>query len=76
MNNADFLTELNEVLQSETPLTNDLLLENIEEWDSMSALGVMSLFDMEFGMLVNADQLSAAKTIQDLIDLAGDNVIN
>lgn len=74
MNNADFLTELNEVLQCDTPLSNDVLLENIEEWDSMAALGVMSMFDLEFGMLINADQLGTVKSVQDLVDLAGDNI--
>lgn len=73
---ADFLCELNEIMQRDAPLSKDDLLESIVEWDSMSALAVMSMFDLEFGISLTTEQLRGAITIQNLIEFAGEHVGN
>lgn len=74
MTKSEFLNELNEIIQRDEQLVADEILEEIEEWDSMSVLGVMSMFDIEFSITITADDLRAAKTVQDLIDMAGNNL--
>jgi len=49
-------------------------LDEFVEWDSMASLGVMSMFDMEFGITIKTDDLKNIKTVNDLIALTGDQV--
>ena len=74
MNKQEFLDELEEIMQLDTPLTGDEVLETFPEWDSMSNLGVMSMFDMELGLTITADELRVIKTIPELLALAGEYI--
>ncbi len=76
MKKSDFLDELMEIMQRDEPLDPSDELDSLGEWDSMTVLGVISMFDLEFGITLTIDQLKAAKTIQDLIHLSNDNVSN
>ena len=44
-------------------------LDEFEEWDSISSLGLMAKADEDFGITLTPDELEAAKTMQDLINL-------
>lgn len=46
-------------------------LANLSEWDSLAALGVIVMFDMEYGKTVSGNDLKACKTIGDLFGLLG-----
>lgn len=70
----DFLNELAEVMQLDTPPTGLENLEDFVEWDSMANLGVMSMFDMEFGITLKTDDLKNIKTVKELMELAGDQI--
>lgn len=74
MTKQEFLEELAEVMQLDTPPTGSENLEDFAEWDSMANLGVMSMFDMEFGITIKTDDLKNIKTINELIELAGDQI--
>ena len=74
MTKQEFLEELAEVMQLDTPPTGSENLEDFAEWDSMANLGVMSMFDMEFGITIKTDGLKNIKTINELIELAGDKI--
>jgi len=76
MKKSDFLDELMEIMQRDEALDSSDELDSLGEWDSMTVLGVISMFDLEFGITLTIDQLKAAKTIQDLIDLSNANVSN
>lgn len=71
MTKQEFLNELAEIMQLEIALTGSENLEDFIEWDSMASIGVMSLFDMEFGITLKATDLKNASTINDLIALVG-----
>ena len=75
MTKLEFLNQLVEIMQLETSLTGTENLEDFVEWDSMASLGVMSLFDMEFGIPLKATDLKNATTVNDLVALAGENLI-
>lgn len=75
MTKLEFLNQLVEIMQLETSLTGTENLEDFVEWDSMASLGVMSLFDMEFGITLKATDLKNATTVNDLVALAGENLI-
>jgi|TARA_B110001469_G_C9427028_1_gene217300 acyl carrier protein len=74
MNKQEFLDELEEIMQLDAPLTGDEVLETFPEWDSMSNLGVMCMFDMELGLTITADELRVIKTIPELLALAGEHI--
>lgn len=76
MQREEFLAEITEIMQRDEAITGNESLAEIEEWDSMTVLGVMSFFDMEFGIGLNADQMKALKTMQELIALAGNKITN
>jgi len=61
---------ISEVLEIEiTPLDLSRSLDEFEEWDSISILGLMAKADEDFGIALTPDVLEAAQTMQDLINL-------
>lgn len=50
-------------------LTPDMVLEDIDEWDSMAALSFIVLIDEEFGKTINGEDIKKLKTIQDVLDI-------
>lgn len=47
----------------------DTLLSELPEWDSLAALGVIVMFDMEYGKTITGNDLKNSKTIADLFKL-------
>jgi len=74
MTKQEFLNELGEIMQLDTPPTGPESLNSFAEWDSMANLGMMSMFDMEFGITIKADDLKNIKTVNELIALAGEKI--
>ncbi len=50
-------------------LTPETKFREIDEWSSLSALGVIALADEEFGVELNGTEMRKANTIQELFDL-------
>ena len=71
MNREEFLTELVELmmLDSEPELTTEL--SSIAEWDSMTRLALLSLFEDNLNIQIDVEDLADLNTIQELVDLAG-----
>lgn len=46
-------------------------LRGLPEWDSLAALGVIVMFDVEYGKTIVGDDLKAAVTVGDLYKLLG-----
>ena len=46
-------------------------LAKLPEWDSLAALGVIVMFDIEYGKTITGDHLKSCETIQDLFNLLG-----
>lgn len=44
-------------------------LSSLPEWDSLAALGVIVMFDVEFGKTITGDDLKTCTTIADLYKL-------
>ena len=70
MTQEEKITLLEETLEvDEGTLTMDTLLEDIEEYDSMSKLGIIVMIDDEFGVKMTGDMFKELKTIGDIIAL-------
>ena len=71
MNKAEFLEEFIEVLQTEEEIDENTVLEELEEWDSLSKMATIAFLDKNFSIKVTFDEIKNFKTVQDIIDKAG-----
>lgn len=72
MNSADFLRELDEMLELDPgALTGAEKLADLEGWDSLAVISFIALVDEKLGVVVEGEKLARAKTVADLLDIAG-----
>jgi len=45
-----------------------VLLEDIEEWDSMGVISVISMLDKKFGVNLKVDEIAALQTVDDILE--------
>ena len=57
--------------QNPVEVTMETVLVDLPEWDSLAALGVIVMFDMEYGKTITGEDLQKIGTIGDLYKLAG-----
>ena len=57
--------------QNPVEATADTELRALPEWDSLAALGVIVMFDVEYGKIIVGDDLKTAVTVGDLYKLLG-----
>jgi acyl carrier protein len=55
--------------QDPVDVTLDTVLTDLPEWDSLAALGVIVMFDIEYSKAITGDDLKQAITLQDLYKL-------
>ena len=61
---------LNTIFTIEVNLDNlDIKLSEVEDWDSISALGLMAAADQELNIIIDPDEMESATTIRDLFNL-------
>ncbi|MBO0215418.1 hypothetical protein J0676_18075 [Vibrio sp. Vb2880] len=71
MNITDFCQEISEIMQLDEVVDVNTVLSELDEWDSMSHLGVISMFDMEFSKSITNADLKQINSVFDLAKLAG-----
>lgn len=69
MTNQQKLAEIADILEMEPEeLTPELVLDELETWDSIAVLSVISIMNDKFNKFPNADEIRQYKTIGDLLD--------
>lgn len=71
MNKKEFLKELEEIMMLDGPLTDDLRLDSLAAYDSMTHLTLLGFFEDELGKEIEIEDLIKLKTVADLMVLAG-----
>lgn len=51
-------------------------LEELDAWDSLAVLSIISLFDKEFKVVVPASKVNDAQTVDDVLSLVADQLDN
>ncbi|WP_419773859.1 acyl carrier protein [Halarcobacter sp.] len=74
MTKQELLEEIKEVLQRDEELSLDMNLTDIEEWDSLATISIISLYDELFSKIINGDTLKSCNSVNDLIELVIDNL--
>lgn len=68
MTNKEKIAILEELMElDEGILTQETLLSNIEEWDSVSFLSFMAMMDEKFGKTVTGSEIKTKETVGDLM---------
>ncbi len=57
--------------QEAVAITPTTVFAEMGQWDSLAALGVIVMFDIEYGKTITGEQLSECSTVNDLFDLVG-----
>lgn len=69
MTNAEKMAMIEETLElDEGTLTEDTLLDDIEEYDSLGKLSLIVLCDDEFNKVLSSDIIKGFKTVKDILD--------
>ncbi len=72
MTNGEKLAMLEEILDiAEGTLSADMILDELEEWNSMTKLSVIVMMDDEFGKALSGSQIKAFVKVQDVLDFMG-----
>ena len=71
MTREEFLTQMQDVLQTEDTLTAETVLLDLAEWDSLSMMATMAFFDKNFGVKIGLRDFKEIETMADLITKAG-----
>ena len=48
-------------------LTPGIVLENLEEWDSLAIIGTVAMLDKHFDIQLKANEIAALKTLEDIL---------
>lgn len=72
--NADlnqFIDNFRNAVDFQTPaeINSATQLSTLKEWDSLAALGVIVMFDMEYGVAITGEDLKTASTVESLFTL-------
>ena len=70
MNVKELLIVVAEALECEDELSLDQNIEDIEEWDSLGVLSIVSMMD-DLNISVNLEDLEEIKTVEDFVKLTG-----
>ena len=71
MTRDEFLTKMQDVLQTEIKLSFDTVLKDLEEWDSLSIMATMAFLDKNFGVKTSINDFIKMMTIEDIAVKAG-----
>lgn len=57
--------------QTSVVITPTTALTSLPEWDSLAALGVIVMFDVDYGKVITGEDLKSCSTVGDLYNLLG-----
>ncbi len=70
MTKEEKLAKLEEVFDLEAgALKEEMELDSIDSWDSMTKLSLIVLFDDEFGVKLSGEQIDSLNNVADIVNL-------
>lgn len=70
MNTQEKMQLISEILDVDiTSINENTVLNDLDEWDSMSRLSVIVMMDDEFGKTISGSDVRNLKTIKDILDM-------
>jgi len=71
MNKEEFLIQMQDVLQTEIELKMETVLDELDEWDSLSMMATMAFLDKNFGVKLKIADIKTLVNIGDIAAKAG-----
>ena len=72
MTNDEKMRLIEETLEMDAnTLTEDTVLADVEDFDSMAKLSLIVMCDDEFGKKLSGEELRGFKTVKDILDFLG-----
>ncbi len=71
MDKVEFLEKLQDVLERDEEITEDMILEDMDEWDSLAAMALMAFFNKTLSITLLPAEVRKMKTVSDIINKAG-----
>lgn len=71
MNKEEFLNELKIAINTDSELYEDMVLEDLPEWDSLAVMCTISMFTDSLNIQMDFNEFKDLKTIKDLMNRAG-----
>ena len=71
MSKEEFLVQMQDVLQTDTELSMETALGDLDEWDSLSMMATMAFLDKNFGVKIGLKEFKEIDTMAGLIAKAG-----
>ena len=71
MTKEEFLEQMQDVLQTDAELTYETVLDELDEWDSLSVMATMAFLNKNFGVSLKFSDFKALVTIGDIAAKAG-----
>ena len=69
----EFLKNLTEIMDTETELTLDTKLSDVEEWDSLSLVSFLSFCNARLKRPILPEEIKKAQTVKDLFAIVEDD---
>lgn len=71
MDRVSFIEKFKDVLQRDDELSFEMLLEDLDEWDSLSKMATIAFLDKEFNQKITFNQINELSTVEDIAKIAG-----
>ena len=76
MKKKELLIKIKDLLLRKDPINPSMKLSEIEEWDSLAIISIISLYDKIFSKVITVEKINKFETIRDLINLVSDKIKN
>lgn len=71
MTKAEFLEKLQDIFERDGEITEDMVLDEMDEWDSLSAMAIMAFFNKSLSITLLPAEVREMKTVAELVKKAG-----
>ncbi|EPJ2017969.1 acyl carrier protein [Campylobacter lari] len=71
MTKEELLEAISEAMHMDEILKEDMILDDIDEWDSLAFVSIMVLFKNLLSKQISGDDLKKCEKVSDLLALAG-----
>ena len=70
MDLSDFIKNFANLFEETEPdnIKADTVYTELEDWDSVIVLSLITMIDEEYGVVVDVDEMSEAQTVEDLFN--------
>ena len=76
MTKSEFIEVLEQVWELDPgTIRGDEVIDDVGTWESIAVVEFIALIDENAGITLQPEKIAEAKTIQDLMNLLGDNII-